>query len=269
MSQSLSAIRRGFQPTYSGEFWDLNRPQDFDNWFVATWSSNTAINKPAGDIRSAAVRFSRATVRQAWQIANEATAEYILKPALDDYKILAEKAGKIKVHLAEFRQWLGTSRYTATDNDVRSALTRNILLWLEASPLDQDGGWLQYDLDTCRSFAESLLNAEALCNALESDATQQVFQNRKVVQNVGKPEYVAFALPFVEAWAHMTGALLPIGDIAAGNAIETAWQRCCGPEHNDWQAQIRVARRQVERDLLSLKRKPPKWLEIFDRQKRV
>ena len=153
---------------FPAELWDLSKPQSFDNWFIKTWSNKNAINIPSKcDLNAKAVVLARATVRQAWLSALEASTSHIRKPAFDAYKSVSVQTKELKTNfdgLIKFLQYRGEPP-NGQEAEIQS-LTRNVLLWLEASPLDEEGDFVAHDFESCSKFAASLLETRKFLSAL-------------------------------------------------------------------------------------------------------
>ena len=222
---------------------DLSKPQDFDKWFIKTWSKSGAINVPANsNLKAKAVALSRATVRQAWLSALEARSSHIRKPAYDNYKIIRAKTNKLKTALDDFTRHLQSrSEPSSVAEGQTQSLTRNVLILLNGSSLDYHGGFVTHDFEACAKFAESLLESRRLLDALDQEITKQIERHASSIQDVGTPELNAFALPFIEAAIFMTGRAVGKENIHLGNCLNDAWNLVSSEQQTGWENQIRSA----------------------------
>ena len=223
---------------FPDELWDVSKPQDFDKWFIDAWSKSDAINAPKfSDLEAKAVVLSRATVRQAWWSASESQKAYIRKPTFDGYKSVLSKTKISKSRLDDLIAFLQFRKERPDIQESQThSLTRNVFFWLEASALDDDGVWMTNDFESCSKFASALMETRKFLHALEQQANKQIERHRDSIKNIGKPELVAFALPFVEAGIFMSGAKPSSGNRELSNALMYAWEGIKAPERNGWES---------------------------------
>lgn len=242
--------------SFPDELWDVSKHQDFDCWFITTWKKHGAINIPANvDLVREARRLARATIRQAWWSALESQLVYRRQPAFADYKAALTTTAKLKTYFTDFLMFLQKrGEYSSGQLNTRTALTHEILLWLEASPLDEHGDLVKYGVEECATFASSLIEVQKFLDALEGQANTQIQQHQTSIQNVGRPELTAFTFPFVEAAIFMTGEPPAIGNFELANSITMAWSAMSAHEQTGWESQIRAARNLLsESKICSLK----------------
>lgn len=239
---------------FPSELYDVSKPKEFDEWFIETWSKAKAINvPPKSDLKAKAVAVSRATVRYAWLSAQQASSRYLRKPAYGGYKSALEETNDMKSSLDSFLNFLqfGGESPVKQEDQIRT-LTLTVLRWLEASPLDM-GSTVSYDFEACSKFAASLLETRNFLNALELTAKDQIGRHRSSIQNIGKPELVAFAKPFVEAVIFMKGNGVGKENLQIAKCLNAAWNALSNQEHSGWDSQINSASKRIskiERDWL-------------------
>ena len=193
-----------FKTAFPAALYNLSQPQDFDRWFVQTWSKRNAINvPPKGELKATAKRLARATVRQAWWSATIASKEYARGPIFSALKEARKRARKLSTQLDDFFEFLNEHGERPQGGQLRQAPSAlNLIGWLEITVGKEDG---RQELFDYRKFAEALLESRKFLDALEQNSTEQIERHRGLIKNVGKPDLVAFALPFVEATIFMTG----------------------------------------------------------------
>lgn len=212
---------------------DTSKLLNFDQWFIETWRSDSAINKPQGNLKYAATRLSRHTVRQAWWNVQHSLEPYTYGANYQTVKVWAEKVQKLATKLKE---------------------------QFGAKPIHLlEGGVLD----------EARMRIEMALKPFEIETVECTKLLRDQVKNLGAPEYTAFTKPFVESAVFMTGILPPAGKSNNGqytmaDAIEHAWFACGGEEHANWSWQIRIVRDGLPANLQSLTTVMPNQHRAYD-----
>lgn len=225
-------VHAGQKPTFPRPFQspvglaNTTKTMDYDRWFIETWQASAAINKPQGNLKLAATRLSRNTVRQAWWNVLHSLESYTFGMDYKEVKAWADKVQKLSSKLKEH---------------------------FGAKPIHLIEGGL---------LGEARIRIETALSPFEIEAAQCSKKLREKVKNIGAPELMAFTRPFVEAAIFMTGTLPQVeqsnrGHYRMADAIDAAWHDCCGGERADWMWQIRMVRIGLPSNLQALTTEMP------------